>query len=493
MSAAAYDERCDQQYFYSIDNGNGNIFRFDRDGTQVGSTITTGFGSDREGLEFLGEDGFDPGNGTAYHWCVLEEGDLGGAPNDHPRLYFFDMDGTTTTVSSAGYTAELDDIETFSGLGGEGVCFDRENELFYIGVQSCQQNEGGLWEVDPSIHVDTDESWQQTRLFYWYDTLGPGGENIIETGTSCGDIYFGRSWLPDTGAGTIFVLFNSNQGGTTDLVAQIDTSGNLLSQYDSITAGQFEGICFDDSIDNDMYILGEPAGTDWYRHSIRGSGTTLIDWQESWRYEDRYSGSTYDYITATDESDLFWHDDFDVDNPPKGNAAFKTGNALLGDPTISGLTSPHSGIDTTWDQATDESDNRNHYVYKEFSVTQAQIDAHDVATLRWIVDDGAWIWINGTLVESDNVASGGPTSYEELASANRGGSEEGQKRSTTFSKSLLIDGTNTIKAIRCDSSTGGQDSGWDARIELSESEPDLGYYSGCLSTTSTSSTTTTAP
>lgn len=453
-SALTYDERIGEQCWYTINNGTRIITRLDREGVPIGATIQfpTSISDDIEGLCFLGSSGFVY-NSTTYYFCALEEGEPGAA--QPCQLYFFNMDRTTTTISAGNVEIQsLSSITTYTNLGAEGVGFNRGSQLFYVGVQQCQDGGGGLWEIDPSA------SWSQTLMFRWYATVGPGGANLINNVASCGDVYVAPSWFP-SGAGNIFVLFNSAQGaGNSDYVVEMDESGNVLSSFDYGRMGlqeQWEGICFDDSADYDMYIIGEPTGVDWRRYSVRSAPTTSVvcDWRKTGT---RWDDSNIDYIGS---SPPFYDATFDPDDPPGAGAAFETGQALFGDPSISGLTSPHPADNPT--TAVDITGGRPTYMLNTFSI--ADVSAWTSANLHWIDDDGIAIWINGTFMHKDNVS--GTIAHSVRANSDKLGTAEGTKASIGVSISPFVTGTNKIAAMGICSTLDPQtDAGWDFKVEL---------------------------
>lgn len=266
-SGATYAKDRDSIYIVS-DSGDLITVR-DRLGNRVQDDITLpgSVVTDLEGIAYMGDGEF----------ALLDEGGGGGTVQIH-RLNI--GVGETSVSATEIVTYDCPDIETYTdaiagGTGGEGLVYDPVEDIFYVAVQSCTENEGRLWKVDLS---STDEP-TQIPMYYWYDVLVANGH--ITNPVWIGDIEFSRD-LVDEGGGdfskSLFVLTNnrSEAGGNARKVIQIDLdTGTYISEFDHGLSGQSEGLCFDVGIREDMFIVGEQTGgTNFRRYSYTGQTTS---------------------------------------------------------------------------------------------------------------------------------------------------------------------------------------------------------------------------
>ena len=465
-SALCYDH--DEDYLYTVTNNAHIIRRFDRKGTQVGSDITFPVGNDLEGIEYLGDTTAYPGR-----FVIMEEGE-GTTPYDRVRFYFFDMDGSTTSISSGDVTTiDCTDIEVFpaGGKGCEGVAYDRVRDKFYNVIQSMADGEGGLWETTISGGVAT-----STRLFRWYDTIVAAGY-LSGTG-SVSDVAINPEMRGYEDS--IFVLAWSSSGVETGqaYVFEMDRSGNILSVFDAGGIGQIEGLAFD-RLTEDFYLTGEEATT----HNVRRYAFRTVTppsqdvpinlEQTGWRYwyptsDTPGHASDIDYFST---SPKFYEAGFDPDAPPDSHPAWNTGQQMIG----YGALDWSGGTRTVRTNVTDLGSNL-HTLYEifDFEVT----DASEVASaqIEFYRDDGVSVWLNGTKIAASNE----PTVVAHNANASGaavGGTDEGAVQApVSISPSLFVTGTNRIAVAVWNNGGTSSDLGADfiLTLDLGVSEEPVG-------------------
>jgi hypothetical protein len=266
-SGATYAE--DRDWIYILSDSGDLITVRDRNGNRVQDDITLpgSVVTDLEGIAYMGNGEF----------ALLDEGSTGGNPVQIHRTHI--AIGETSVSATEIITYDLNDIEVYDdaiagGVGAEGLAYDRTNEVFYVAVQSMDENEGRLWKVDLS---PTDEP-EQIPMYYWYDILVSNGH--VTNPVWVGDIEFQPQLEDGSGfyAKSLFVLTNNRNeaGGNARKVIQIDLeTGTYISEFDHSIAGQSEGLCFDIGVREDMFIAGEQTGgTNFRRYSYTGPTTS---------------------------------------------------------------------------------------------------------------------------------------------------------------------------------------------------------------------------
>lgn len=481
-SAFCYEP--DGGHLYTISNSTRTIKRFDRWGTPVGSTFVFPVGNDTEGIEHLGA------AGSAYggSFVVMEEGE-GSSPYDKVRFYFFDMDESTTSVSSGDVTTvDCTDIEVFSGEGCEGAAYDTIRDKFYVVVQDTSSSGGAAWEV--SISGGTASG---TRLFYWYDTIVSAGYAI----TSVSDV----AWIPSL-PGSLFVLgwYGDAQTGQAYVFEVHRSLGHIISVLDIGGKGQIEGLAFDD-ISLDLYLTGEETNPNWFRWSYQGepfidsmvasplsaptasAGTLTVDTggdvaltvassatatptasagtiiprteipialeSTGWRYwyphgpdegsitpDDAGHSTNIDYFST---SPVFYDPTFDPDSPPDSHPSWLTGQQMIGYGTLESS----SGNRTVRTNVTDIGSNvHTLYELKYFNVTSAaEIGS---AQIQFYRDDGVSVWLNGTHIAGSNEP--GTIAHNAGASGSAAaGTDEGNLQSpVSIDPAEFVDGENVL-------------------------------------------------
>jgi hypothetical protein len=91
--------------------------------------------------------------------------------------------------------------------------------------------------------------------------------------------------------------------------------------------------------------------------------------------------------------------------------------------------------------------------------------APSTATLSWLADDGAVLYVNGVEVTRDNMPTG-PIDYSTFASSGRWNAQESLVRSVTVPAGLLRAGTNVIAAEVHQDAANSSDLSFDASLSV---------------------------
>ena len=461
-SGLAWDDRTGEKYFYSHNNsGTAVIQRLDVEGNDVGASfnIPGGLGAaDIESIEFLGAAGFDYDDGTSnrtFHWAFLEEGDLGGAPNDHPRIYLLtDMDSTTTVLAAADFAIiELDDITTESSYGAEGLCYKRGTNEFFIVVQKTD-SEGALWKVEV---FDNPTAPTVTKII---DTSDLSDAGYISSDSFAGDLAIGNADM-GTSEHNLFIMFNDGQnsaaGDTGRKIIEVTPDGQYLSTFVHSLEWQCEGLAFTDdrgdgTVDFGLVLEAQSVGDQdtWPTFWLYSSrSVTVLPWLSSGKKSD---DDTDQYVPATP----FYDNSFD-------DSSWDAFTGPGGDPTITMLKDTwHEEFGSTFNTALSITGRRTLYVTYEFEVTQAQIDACDEVVHRHITDSGCAVWLNGTLAFEFNTPA--TLSHAGRAPSVTRRDEEGNKHEHISTKANLVAGTNRLAIMNFNE--GGADVCVEHRIDL---------------------------
>lgn len=419
-SGLTYD--WDNDHIYALSD-NLSIRRLTRLGVPVGAdiTITNPPFTDTEGIAYIGGGRF----------AILNE--------DPVKIFTFAMGPGTTSIAQGDVTTfTLPNITVFvGGFGAEGMAYDPVEDVYYVGVQSVQVNEGSLWKVDLKPVTPT-----ETRLFYWNDKLVSTGH--ITTAAFVSDLF----WGGQTGApGSIFVLTRDTTSQNRKVI-EIDLQGNVLSTFTHNIAGQIEGIAFD-RLRNDMFITGEPVTDNLWRYTENPITTALLAYESTWSY-------------SNDNSDKYTDGFYNESYVPTG---WSSGQGTFAQGTLDSLPTT---VNTTLSNPA--GDNRSDYFIKD--VTINNLSQYTSLSCSVIHDDGVVIWVNGTEVFRSSSVVGALSHGKVVTAAN-----EGVPTNFTLTDlSMFHEGTNRIAVMLFDAGAASTDIGFDLKINGNKS--DIPGYKG---------------
>lgn len=171
------------------------------------------------------------------------------------------------------------------------------------------------------------------------------------------------------------------------------------------------------------------------------SNTTLMAQDATWSYYDQGSLDGKDW-TSTDFDDTAW----------------STGKAPLGY-----FTDGKRDYNTTLDYGTNKNNKRPTYYFRTRVKLNDQPDSNDVMVLKYKVDDGAVVYVNGCEAARYNMPAGDVT-YSTLASSyTEGNPDEG---SLTLPASLFVQGDNLIAVELHNNANNSTDVYWNASLML---------------------------
>ena len=458
ISGIAYDEANDE--VLAVDDS--DLYRRINaiDGSDVGSQGTFNGTNqiDTEGITHIANDRF----------AVLSEGLL-GTRNAWIHIADIPVGDTDITQSDIIEEHELTSVTLFgSGFGAEGLAYDPASGKYYVAVQDTSENGGGLWEVDPG------NSWAQTLLFRWWDTIINTSE--VPASTQVGDLAWGGNFA---GAPCVFVLCKETTPADVNsrVVIQMDLAGNVIDKFNHGLTDQAEGLDFSSS-GRTMFVAKEHStADDFFRFDDQ---EIVFDWAEDWDYDDsdtdRFSGTPF-------------HDPTYDKSPFKGPSAAPFGDTT--DPVkedgIEGWDPSHPtqafGTIVLGLQA-----QISYYYIKD--VTINNVSQITQLTVDVICDDGCALFLNGTEILDLRFTS--TPAHDAVSTGVASGNDEGAANTFTFTDAptlaLLTEGTNRFAVYHCNASTGSSDLVFDARASILRDDSETP-----ISQTTESYVSTTAP
>lgn len=477
---------------------------------------------DCEGVVWLGPNYTGAGGSGPDWYALLHEG--GGGTNYANIGIVQILEGNTSVIDDAAMSSDnpLSSIPFVNraptgGMGAEGLTYDRNNDIFWVGNQSQSTTDTGhgLWKVDPN------NSWSQTKVFDWADKINVANvTDGVSDDAIIGDIHHCALFDGDS------IIVSIRGSEPTDNRAefpnrrwfQLDLTtgnvGNIVSVFDyssfiqdadgasatnfvgSGRTPQVEGFCMSD--DGETVFMCRENNTDAGNGIFRiesetiGTNYTLITkGEDGWYYWDRNTNHF-------DASPAWNATNFDIDANANFMGPNQAGFGHVRDPlNVEGTatTSPPSGpIINTDTSGHDSEENATVNALTYYFVKEVWVPAGNIkeCLIKAFVDDAAIIYCDGTEVFRTHLYAGQTAGHGISTDGNAatGTTQEGRQETndglivtggdagiarpdtrTTIGSNFTTGAWNRIAALSGSNQVSSSDQFFDLQIELTYYQP----------------------